>query len=99
MGPVYLIKKGDSILNMVGSQHMDLYQSGNTIADKPFLIKIMAIVSVDTVCCEVMTEVPQGFLFHNYDTALEGQPPIDMIVFISNVVIVQYLFLAASQVQ
>ena len=37
---------------------MDLYQSGNTIADKPFLIKIMAIVSVDTVCCEVMTEVP-----------------------------------------
>ena len=97
MGPIYLIKKGDSILNMVGSQHMDL--NHNIIADKPFLTKIMAIVSVDTVCCEVMTEVPQGFLFHNYDTALEGQPPIDMIVFISNVVIVQYLFLAASQVQ
>jgi hypothetical protein len=35
---------------------MDL--NHNIIADKPFLTKIMAIVSVDTVCCEVMTEVP-----------------------------------------
>ena len=47
----------------------------------------------------VMTRVPKGFLFHSFDIALAGRPPIDMLVFISSVAIVLYLFPAALQAQ